>query len=187
MNITPCIDYAKIASAQNYYSALGYQELAVPWILSFESYNATRPPNRKEFYCLDGYLNASGEQSFLELMMQGVPLTKHYCVTPCFRDEPIIDTTHHRSFMKLELINTDATHENLHIMINDAVSFYSCYIPVKVLATNIEQTAFDIVDNHQGIELGSYGIRTYNEHTWIYGTGIALPRLDTVIQLTHSH
>lgn len=185
MHITPCIDYAKIGAAQAYYSNLGYQECAVPWILSFEPYNATRPPNRKEFYCLDGYLNASGEQSFLELMIQGIPLTKHYCVTPCFRDEPIIDATHHRSFMKLELINTDATLENLQAMISDAVTFFSNYIPVVVIPTNSEQTAFDIVDKHNTIELGSYGIRTYQGHTWIYGTGIALPRLDTIIQLTH--
>ncbi len=187
MNITPCIDYAKIAHAQKHYGSLGYQETAVPWILSFESYNATRPPNRKEFYCLDGYLNASGEQSFLELIIQGTPLTKHYCITPCFRDEPIIDTTHHRSFIKLELINTDATLSNLHIMINDAVNFFSNYIPVVIIPTNSEQTAFDIVGKHNNIELGSYGIRAYNGHTWIYGTGVALPRLDTAIQLIHSN
>lgn len=183
MQTTPRIDYAKIASAQEYYTALGYEELAVPWIISFVPYNATRPPNRKEFYCLDGYLNASGEQSFLELMIQGRSLTKHYCITPCFRDEPIIDATHHRSFMKLELINTDVTLENLQTMIRDATRFFSRYVPVTVIATNPEHTAFDIINNNTGIELGSYGIRSYNEHTWIYGTGVALPRLDTVINL----
>lgn len=182
MHITPCIDYAKIASGQDYYTKLGYEEIAVPWIISFEPYNATRPPHRKEFYCLDGYLNASGEQSFLELMIQGVSLTKHYCITPCFRDEPVIDATHHRSFIKLELINTDATQENLKQMIADAVTFFSRYTSVQVIATNNEGTAFDIIDSHHHIELGSYGIRTYNEYTWIYGTGIALPRLDTIIK-----
>lgn len=185
MHITPCVDYSKIAAAQAYYTAQGYKEIPVPWIISFEPYNATRPPHRKEFYCLDGYLNASSEQSFLELILQGVPITKHYCVTPCFRDEPIIDATHHRSFMKLELINTDATQENLTSMVQDAVTFFSRYIPVTVVPTNQEQTAFDIVDQQNGVELGSYGIRTYNEHTWIYGTGVALPRLDTVIKTTH--
>lgn len=183
MNITPLIDFEKIAEAKSYYEKLGYNEIPVPWFLSFEPYNATRPPDRREFFSLDGYLNASGEQGFLELMIAGDKLTKHCCITPCFRDERILDNIHHRYFIKLELINTDVSLDNLNKIIQDAKVFFEKYVPVKVIQTNIEGPTFDIVDTASNIELGSYGIRTYKQFSWIYGTGVALPRLDTVINL----
>lgn len=183
MHMIPLVDYRKLADAQTYYAHRGYSEIAVPWILGYEAYCATRPPDRKEFFCLDGYLNASGEQGFLQLMLDGKRLGKHCCVTACFRDEPELDATHHRYFVKLELIDTDASAENLAKMISDAKEFIHTYIPVNVIPTNPEGTAFDIVDASEGIELGSYGIRTYGKYSWIYGTGIALPRLDTAINL----
>lgn len=183
MQNIPLIDYVKIGTASQYYAERGYEEIAVPWILGFESYNATRPPDRREFFSLDGYLNASGEQSFLELLLRGEKLTKHFCITPCFRDEPILDLLHYRYFVKLELINMDASLENLVTMIRDAQQFFEHYLPVRVIQTDTHGYSFDLVDATHGIELGSYGIRTYKDHSWIYGTGIALPRLDTVINL----
>ena len=183
MHLIPIIDYSKIGAAQEYYTGRGYSEIAVPWLLEYEAYCATRPPDRREFFSLHGYLNASGEQGFLELMLSGRRLSKHSCVTTCFRDEPDLDTTHHRYFVKLELIDTDVSRENLESMISDALQFTSRYVPVKLIPTNLDGTAFDIVDAEHGIELGSYGIRTYGTHSWIFGTGIALPRLDTVISL----
>lgn len=184
----PLIDYQKIADGINYYSSLGYSELPVPWIIGFDAYNATRPPDRREFYTLGGYLVASGEQSFLDLMLSGTKLTKHFSITPCFRDEPDLDEYHHNYFLKLELIIANATHENLIEMIQEAKSFLDRYIPVpsRIICTHESEQAYDIVDGVHGIELGSYGIRTYKGISWIYGTGIALPRLDTVIRNTHS-
>lgn len=173
------IDYALLGKAQTYYQHLGYSELAVPWIISHEAQNATRPPDRREFYTLDGYLNSSGEQSFLELLLSGVRLTKHSCITSCFRDE-IPDRLHQRAFVKLELINTDVSEANLQIMIHDAKTFFDQLSPksspVQVILTDLVTRSFDIIDGTHGIELGSYGIRTYKSYRWIYGTGLALPR-----------
>ena len=69
---------------------------------------------------------------------------------------------------------TQATHERLQDMISDAVAFFRRYLPVDVISTG---SGYDIVSVADGIELGSYGFRTYNNITFIYGTGCALPRL----------
>lgn len=184
--IIPVIDYQKIADAKSFYENEGYSELSVPWIIDNAPYKVTFPGGTREFYCLDGYLNASGEQSFIELMMNGQKLTRHLCITPCFRDEPTLDDIHHTYFMKLELIDTDVTKENLHRMISLACQFLNQYMgassPVRVVQTDREGETFDIHDGIFGIELGSYGIRRTKDFQWIYGTGIALPRLDTVLK-----
>ena len=47
----------------------------------------------------------------------------------------------------------------------------------------LEQTgpwAWDISLN--GIEVGSYGYRTYAGHHWIFGTGLALPRMTIALE-----
>jgi hypothetical protein len=187
MHEIPLIDYRKVADAQKYYESCGYQEIAVPWLLSYEAYCATRPPDRKEFYSLHGYLNASGEQGFIELLMSGKNLTKQCCITSCFRDEPELDGLHHLYFVKVELINTDVSKENLKIMITEAKRFIDHYIlnPTTIISTSETGDSFDIIDTITGIELGSYGIRSYKNYQWIYGTGIALPRIDTVIHLNN--
>jgi hypothetical protein len=182
-SLTPFIDYQKIADAQKFYASHGFIPITVPWIVEYEAYNATRPPDRREFYCLDGYLNASGEQSFIELMINGNKMKKYCCITPCFRDEPILDDYHHRYFLKLELIDGNVTKENLKRMIKLAKEFLDIYTttPTQIIQTDTNGSAFDILDGITGIELGSYGIRKYKKFSWIYGTGLALPRLDTVI------
>ena len=186
MHIAPKIDYQKIADAQKYYSAAGFIELAVPWIIDYSAYSVTCPANRREFYALGGYMNASGEQSFIQMMLSGAKLGRNFCVTSCYRDEPVLDELHHRYFVKLELIDTDVSENNLAAMIRIAQKFFDGYLPqefpAKVVKTNEVERSFDIVDGFSGIELGSYGIRRHKEFSWIYGTGIALPRLDTVLQ-----
>ena len=182
----PLIDYRKIADAKDFYEARGYQEIPVPWIVAHDAYKATCPPDCRQFFTIDGYLNASGEQSFIELMLRGRKLGKHLCVTPCFRDEPVLDEMHHRYFFKLELIDTDATMKKLAVMIRDAQDYFDRYfpasLPTRTVQTDQEGRCFDIVDGTHGIELGSYGIRDFAGLRWIYGTGVALPRLDTVLR-----
>jgi hypothetical protein len=174
------IDYHKIADARQFYTACGFAEIEVPWIVSYEAYAVTCPADRQEFCTIGGYLNASGEQSFLDLMMAGRRLTRNCCITPCFRQEPVFDELHQRHFMKLELIDTDVSRDNLHAMIGVAQGFLNRYLPTRVVPTDVVGECFDIVDLKQGIELGSYGIRRQGDLSWIYGTGLALPRLDVV-------
>jgi hypothetical protein len=120
-------------------------------------------------------LVGSAEQSFIELLLRGEKITKACAITPCFRMEPKYDEQHHAYFMKLELINSDATSKNLRNMIGDAVDFFSRYLEVIVISTGPDM--FDIVDKKREIELGSYGFREVNGQRFIYGTGVALPRL----------
>lgn len=186
--ITPKIDYRKIADAKEFYEKHGFKEIAVPWILSYEPYRATKPTDKKDFYTVGGYLNASGEQGFLELMLSGKKLSKNLCISACFRAEPVLDELHQIYFVKLELIDITATIKNLYAMIRLSKQFFDKYMtrakPTKVIQTDTAGPAFDIVDGVNGIELGSYGIRKYKKFKWIYGTGIALPRLDVVINKT---
>jgi hypothetical protein len=97
----------------------------------------------------------------------------------------VLDEIHHLYFVKLELIETDPSEEKLQNMIEVAQKFYDNELPAglntKVIQTDESEQAFDIVDPVFGIELGSYGIRSYRELSWVYGTGVALPRLNTVI------
>lgn len=173
------IDYRKLAAGIDHYESLGYEYQEVPWVVSDEAINVTLPPDLPATAVQYGKLVGSAEQSFIELMLRGQTILKACAVTPCFRIENQYDDLHHAYFMKLELINTDVTQDNLHTMIEDAQGFFEQYTE-----TDVEQTgpnAYDIVDKKRRIELGSYGIRSFDNHTFIYGTGVALPRLDTVV------
>lgn len=190
------IDYAKIEKARNYYMSKGYVELSMPWIIGYGAYMETAPSreeNKRDFYTLDGYLVASGEQSFIEEMLQEKSVVldekgKYFCITPCFRDDTV-DEIHMKYFIKLELINTRIEKESLVEMISDAHEFYKQYIPCTSIP--IEDGSYDIIENKHKIELGSYGIRESKKEngktfSWVYGTGLALPRLDIAIKKLHT-
>jgi hypothetical protein len=67
-------------------------------------------------------------------------------------------------------------------MIADAYEFHNKYVEVDIIET--EPNTYDLVDKELRIELGSYGIRKVDDLQFVYGTGVALPRLDTVIEKT---
>ncbi len=173
------IDYAKLADALTYYQAHGYPYMEVPWVVSREAELVTLPTDREATSVHYGELVGSGEQSFIELMMRGKKLSQACCITPCFRDEKTFDRLHHAYFMKLELIDCAASLKNLDRMMQTAQEFFSRYTDVLVIKTS--KHSYDIIDKKHGIELGSYGFRSFNKMTFLYGTGIALPRLDTVL------
>ena len=172
------INYRTLAAGLDHYEALGYPYLEVPWVVDPKATHVTLPKERRATSVYFGDLVGSGEQSYIELMQRGQTITKACCITPCFRDEEQYDELHHAYFMKLELINTDATTQNLQAMIGDALSFFQQFTPSTVIETG--KNMFDIIDEKTGIELGSYGFRSFDTHTFIYGTGVALPRLDNL-------
>jgi hypothetical protein len=175
-HLPPQIDYHKLSAGLNHYESLGYPYMEVPWVVSREAIAVTLPENATATSVQYGDLVGSGEQSFIELMLRGQAVLKACCITPCFRIEDRYDDLHHPYFMKLELINTDATTKNLRQMILDARGFFQKYTDVAIEQTGPD--TYDIVDRDQGIELGSYGFREFNGRRFIYGTGLALPRLD---------
>ena len=61
-------------------------------------------------------------------------------------------------------------------MVENAYGFFSKYIKKDLRIDLFKSTdSADIM--YKDIELGSYGIRKHKNVEWIYGTGVALPRL----------
>jgi aspartyl-tRNA synthetase len=172
------IDYSLLNSALEFYQQNGFTRIEVPWTVSDSISRAT-----KEFYAKptrsdDGVLIGSGEQGFLDLMVNGfLPLGKYVTLTPCFRDDEL-DAYHRRHFMKVELIDVTPgmTH---HAMIRLAEMFMLEHIPDHIsLQTVATEFGYDL--EYNDVELGSYGTRQYGRHSWAYGTGIAEPRFSEV-------
>lgn len=171
--------YSVASAAIMFYQTHGFSYIEVPWVVSKEAYYATKPPDASDFklVCEDekmsGFPVASGEQSFIELHLQGKRITKHCCATPCFRAEN--DGRYHQPyFFKVELIDTDMS--KLDEMIEIALKFHQSFDRgYKVI--QLGEDLFDIISK-DGIEVGSYGKRTFNDFSWVYGTGLALPRFN---------
>jgi aspartyl/asparaginyl-tRNA synthetase len=174
------IDYGLLVQAKSYFESLGYTEVNVPWLVSPEAIEPTLPRGRSILETKIGCLVASGEQSLIQMMIDGVALpSKAYCVTPCFRDEEVFDELHLPSFLKIELFASDSCRETLESMIQSVLSFNKRYVAVEIL--ELTDGTYDIVDIKNKIELGSYVVRRYKNFRWIYGTGLALPRFTTVL------
>jgi len=169
------IDYARISAAEAHYQAAGFELRSTPWIVGLTAYNATKPAGAVPFVTLGGYLVASAEQSYLELMLGGEYVGRAVTTTPCFRHEDY-DELHHPYFMKVELVDTlDTSDGSLHRMIAAAQEFFEHFVPTKLI--NMENGTWDLVEASKGIELGSYGRRQHQGQVWLYGTGLAEPRL----------
>lgn len=180
---TPMIDYSLIADAVSFYQKRHWENVPAPWFVDINSIQSTLPPESQSFNTSWGELVGSAEQSFVQLSIEKkLKPGKYQATTPCFRDDPE-DLYHFRIFMKTELFqNVNVNSSSLENVIEDAFSFFSRYLLVKVVKTNTD--TFDIVSNTTNLELGSYGIRHNDdlELSWIYGTGCAEPRLSQAMQ-----
>lgn len=181
------IDYLKIASSISFYEKLGFKRVEAPWWVPKEIMQITKPkdsPEGSEYFLPKNNkcLVASAEQSFLYMYNQGlIPTGKFQATTPCFREE-IQGPMKRKYFIKNELIITDnVNYDNLSLIIENSLSFFKTQVPNKKLLKVIKiEDTFDI--EYDGIELGSYGIRSTHFLDWIYGTGCAEPRLTRAIQ-----
>lgn len=188
------INYQLLGKASQHYERLNYKYVEVSWYASDEASLLTLPPDRRLCFTLMGEdiskepLVGSAEQSFIDMMLSGqLPPGTYQTITPCWRDEEV-NELHRQYFMKLELINVlepntpnEKRDRELRFMIWEAAKFFGKYLEVHVVGQ--EDRSLDLVSKHKGYELGSYGIRTYKRHTWVYGTGLAEPRFSTVIGL----
>jgi len=174
------LNYRYIADAQDYYEELGYESVEAPWVIDESAYEITLPDGVARYETLGGFLVGSAEQSFCQMLMDGHDLQRVQAVTPCFRDESH-DELHSPYFLKLELFDSTKpmTGESVLEMVTEAKAFFDQYLETEVVQEG--ETSWDIVGKANGVELGSYGIRSFDEHSWIYGTGVALPRLQQVI------
>jgi hypothetical protein len=190
------MNYGHITRAVDFYQSRGYVYVQdAPWYVSKDAYYATKPPGAIDVRIdlgvtfgsrerMERFAVASGEQSFVQMLLDGQPLKRALCVTPCYRIEDYNDW-HKPYFMKAELINAhDVDQAHLMHMIHEACSFFEKFFPqVRVIDTG---SCFDIVEKDSRMELGSYGIRDVETGgkrlRWIYGTGCAEPRLSTVLE-----
>jgi len=184
------IDWQHIAEAVSFYTKAGYRYLEVPWLVSREAILKTLPEDHVPISCVFGDLVGSAEQSFIQMTVVDEQKLdgKYVAVTPCFRDDRL-DQEHQRAFMKVELIEI---HRDIALsrggkkglwacsaleqMINDAKTFFGSIAGTSTLEVTpiAMDMGFDLELN--GVEVGSYGVRTHGAWIWVYGTGYASPR-----------
>jgi hypothetical protein len=206
-----CIDYGFLDAALKQYSKLGYQRIEVPWWVTADIANVTKPTgvsasNNYKLSVNGKCLVASGEQSFLYLANKGqLPPGKYQAVTPCFRNEEY-DVEHSKQFIKLELIQLMPPGEFVkqdlveHVA-DDALGLFKSLAVGSAKHCRIIETGvvdplapfptkqLDVVmaitqpdGSARDVELGSYGARRSAFATWIYGTGIAEPRFSKTLR-----
>jgi hypothetical protein len=181
------INYQHIHDSVQFYENAGFKRVESPWTVTEQISKITAPPGVCLFSIKEKnkVLVASGEQSFLALYNKGfLPKGKFQTVTPCFRDESF-DSLHTKYFIKNELIRTDVvTEDALHDLIACSIMFFSGYFVNDIRELKVVETGknmYDIV--FKDVELGSYGIRKCDFLTWIYGTGVAEPRLSRTMEM----
>lgn len=207
------INYKILDESIRHYENRGFQRIESPWTITKSISEITKPKDCEEFTIAEKnkVLVASGEQSFLYLYNKGfLPKGKFQTITPCFRNDTF-DSLHTKYFIKNELIITDEVcNIQLVFIVNAARDFFRKYCcrpkkddgyvsslgekdDVYIIDSNgccLEEIeikdsykyhSYDLV--YRGIELGSYGIHKCDYLEWIYGTGVAEPRLSRVMEM----
>lgn len=184
---TPKIDYRLLGAALGEYEARGYRYVEVPWIVPKSDIRATLPSpipfieavlhqdddddmSHTAYRSLGG-LVGSAEQGFLSM---DLPNGEYCGITPCFRYEPVTNLFYQTGFMKLELFINHSDGDFLRVA-TDAMEVMSILADglseIKLVKTE-EGVDLELA----GIEIGSYGTRSFDGFQWTYGTGLALPR-----------
>lgn len=185
------IDYKRLVSAIDFYSSKGFKYIDLDWTIPSDISEITKPVECKDTYIGNKVLVGSAEQTFMTMLMSGELEPGRYCgLTPCFRDDSV-DEFHNKYFMKLELIDTkDVDEASLMDIIKICEEYFSKYMYVEVIPVInhynhkvIDTHTYDIQDIRCGIEIGSYGIRQFDNYKWIFSTGLAEPRFSKVLAL----
>ena len=174
------IDYNILADSVDFYSNRGYKYIELPWIIEKDYIEFTYKESNKFILQDNRSLLGSAEQSFIKLYKENRLRGSFQSITPCFRNDNI-DEIHQESFMKNEIfVNDYISSDRLLELINECLEFYKKHTNIESIIEAVKTKdefsleSYDI--NINGIEVGSYGIRTVEDISWIYGTGLALPR-----------
>ena len=178
------INWARLAAAVEFYQMRGYEYVEVPWAIDQERLMATCPTE-------DHVMKINGEDCLIGSAEQGfitmgnlITERRYVSCSPCWRKEPVYDQIHHGTFMKVELYMpfnpTYADRYSANKMLDDAMDFFKSQVQFTdwLSVVNTDQGQ-DI--EYSGVELGSYGVRTFGGIGWVYGTGLAEPRFSSVI------
>lgn len=173
------IDADLLMKAMSFYQALGYKPIPAPMLVDKDIVELTLPKGNEAREHLGKYYVGSAEQSFYQLIKDGMkPDGSYMMITPCERDE-VEDELHLGIFLKVELVSTVKTRYEI---LKDASDFLSDN-RIGNSWVETEGGGFDLEVN--GIEVGSYGANKYLGHNIKFGTGIALPRLTKATGYTY--
>lgn len=171
------------------YSAQGFADYPQPWFASQRAIEMTLPPGTTPTVLHgEDLLVGSAEQAFIDRMLQGTMKPgKWQTITPCFRREPQYDALHLPYFVKLELIHYMP--EQVEYALSDMLAVVhsalqrrlNCHPLAHELRLTRERTDIGWDLMLRGQEVGSYGIRAFENHQWVYGTGVAEPRFSTLM------
>lgn len=206
MSVDVMVDWNNLADGLNYYKGLGYQEIDLSWTAPKDILMMTCPA---EYYIVNsevGPLVGSAEQSFIALHVEGKLNGRYVALTPCFRKERQ-DLWHKQTFMKVELFSTHPSYDEYRTLREHAFSYFEAQC-VKNKIDEKKLVLCDMYDksnpsnrtkesglhdryfsdiNYNDIELGSYGLRSSylgdKKYKWVFATGVAEPRLSTVIKI----
>ena len=169
------IDIGLLNSAYLFYLMRGYKPLSAPMIVDKDISDLTLPEGREAKEHLGQVYVGSAEQSFYQLLKDGLkPEGSYMMLTPCHRDE-VNDKLHLDIFLKIELVSVDATYVNIA---KDVFDFYTAL--GEKPETRFEGSALGLDIEIDNVEVGSFGYRIYDNYMVNYGTGLALPRFSQV-------
>ena len=187
----------RLSAVLKYYDE--YKYVDAPWAVDMETMLITCPGDQYVTKSAAGCLVGSAEQSFLHLLRTGVLEDGDYiAVTPCFRHTDALersDELHRAYFMKAELIH--ASHEPIPASYGTrlAAQARDCFLHLAPAAlADKAHSALRMVHTESGydlelsgIEIGSYGVRRYEDLWWAYGTALAEPRFTQALRHLHAH
>lgn len=179
------IDLALMQRAIEFY---GCKQMSVPYLVDSDIMDYTCPEgviDKRLTHSNGKQYVASAEQSFLQLEKEGkidLNSPSMMALTPCFRDESVLDDTHLNIFLKLEIFDyncVDPKFESLY-WANRMVEFFDREgLGTTVVLTEI---GYDVI-TLQGLELGSFGCRVSPKGVnYVYATGLAEPRASLALQ-----
>lgn len=190
-SLLPSNTFSLLERALDAFRRLHYIQVDLPWIVEKQYSDATRPTTARDFETPYGSLVASGEQSFLQLYFEARLKPRgmspgYVGWTPCFRDEAV-DVLHRPAFIKVEWFVPDVPLNYdllLQARMYEQVKMFRelawhLNVPLEVAKKQIQivPTGLHTWDiEADGVEIGSYGFRTWNDLNYLYGTGLALPR-----------
>jgi hypothetical protein len=175
-----------------YWEGHGFAFVDLPWVVETPYSDATRPAYCRDIATPCGSFVASGEQSFLQLHDQGL-LRKGFPGyvgwSPCLRDEAVLDELHQHGFMKAEwyvpLVNDgvgkalgELIRRQRELFIDLANIDGTNEVDISIVRTGEYQLDIELA----GVEIGSYGRRTFKGRQYLYGTALALPRFNIALQ-----
>jgi hypothetical protein len=173
------INYQILSFSQKFYQLKGFQIIDAPWYITKSIDEITKPSDRESIITNFGdCLPASGEQSFLAIWDQLEDGGKYQTITPCYRRELVEDEWHLPHFMKNELIIKGGQDKDVIWIAKACQQFFEIYSKKQV---DLKLTDEGIDLEIDGIEIGSYGLRVFNDMQWVYGTGCAEPRFSKLM------